>query len=149
MFCLLLEGSEPINMSSNNFIYSNWLFSFISRNGKCENVVGSFNCICDDGYSVKESLDEGCTDDDECNLNIHHCDPMATCQNTNGSYDCICNEGFVGDGFDCKDVNECLTNNGRCSANARCLNRNGGFQCLCDDGFSGKLYCLFSTAYKQ
>ena len=74
---------------------------------------------------------------------------MATCQNTNGSYDCICNEGFVGDGFDCKDVNECLTNNGRCSANARCLNRNGGFQCLCDDGFSGKLYCLFSTAYKQ
>ena len=23
----------------------------VCRNGKCENVVGSFNCICDDGYS--------------------------------------------------------------------------------------------------
>ena len=65
----------------------------VCRNGKCENVVGSFNCICDDGYSVKEKLEDGCTDDDECALNIHHCDPMATCNNTNGSYDCVCNEG--------------------------------------------------------
>ena len=56
-------------------------------------MVGSFNCICDDGYSVKEKLEEGCTDDDGCTLNIHHCDPMATCKNTNGSYDCVCNEG--------------------------------------------------------
>ena len=29
----------------------------VCRNGKCENVVGSFNCICDDGYSVKEKLE--------------------------------------------------------------------------------------------
>ena len=62
---------------------------------------------------------DGCTDDDECTLNIHHCDPMATCKNTNGSYDCVCNEGFTGDGYDCTDINECLTNNGGCSANAR------------------------------
>lgn len=110
---------------------------FDFRNGKCENVIGSFNCICDDGYSVKESLEDGCTDDDECVLNVHHCDPMATCKNTNGSYDCICNQGYTGDGYDCKDINECLANNGGCSGNAKCVNRNGGFQCLCDDGFSG------------
>ena len=29
----------------------------VCRNGKCENVVGSFNCICDDGYSIKEKLE--------------------------------------------------------------------------------------------
>ena len=86
---------------------------------------------------MKESLEDGCTDDDECVLNVHHCDPMATCKNTNGSYDCICNQGYTGDGYDCKDINECLANNGGCSGNAKCVNRNGGFQCLCDDGFSG------------
>ena len=44
----------------------------------------------------------GCTDDDECALDLHHCDPIhAECKNTNGSYDCQCKQGFEGDGFDC------------------------------------------------
>ena len=45
---------------------------------------------------------KGCTDDDECALDLHHCDPVnAECKNTNGSYDCQCKKGFEGDGFDC------------------------------------------------
>jgi hypothetical protein len=111
--------------------------TFFRRNGKCENIIGSFNCLCDDGFSVKQNLEDGCTDDDECLQNVHHCDPMAECKNTNGSYDCICNKGFIGDGYECKDVNECLTNNGGCNANARCINTMGTFKCVCDDGFSG------------
>ena len=71
------------------------------RNGKCENTVGSFKCLCDDGYSLKGDLEDGCTDDDECLLDLYHCDPMAECKNTNGTYECICREGFTGDGFDC------------------------------------------------
>ena len=110
---------------------------FYFRNGKCENILGSFQCHCEDGFSVKLKVEDGCTDDDECSLNIHHCDPMATCKNTNGSYDCICNEGFSGDGYDCKDINECLKNNGGCSTNARCINTIGGHRCICDNGFSG------------
>ena len=44
----------------------------------------------------------GCTDDDECALDLHHCDPVnADCKNTNGSYECVCKIGFEGDGFDC------------------------------------------------
>ena len=72
------------------------------KSGKCENVLGSFRCLCDDGYSVKGNPEEGCSDDDECALDIFHCDPFAECKNTNGSYDCICREGFTGDGFNCQ-----------------------------------------------
>ena len=43
-----------------------------------------------------------CMDDDECILDIHHCDPRAVCQNTNGSYTCTCLPGYEGDGFECK-----------------------------------------------
>jgi Calcium binding EGF domain. len=74
----------------------------VPRNGKCENTLGSFKCLCDDGYSIKEELEDGCTDDDECELNLYHCDPRAECQNTNGSYVCSCHEGFSGDGFECQ-----------------------------------------------
>ena len=28
----------------------------VCRNGKCENILGSFQCHCDDGYSVKGKL---------------------------------------------------------------------------------------------
>ena len=47
-------------------------------------------------------MEEGCTDDNECELDLYHCDPFAQCKNTNGSYDCICREGFSGDGFSCQ-----------------------------------------------
>jgi hypothetical protein len=57
--------------------------------------------LCDDGYSLKGDLEDGCTDDDECLLDLYHCDPMAECKNTNGSYECVCRDGFTGDGFDC------------------------------------------------
>lgn len=70
--------------------------------GKCQNSLGSFQCICDDGFSIKERLEDGCTDDDECALDLYHCDPFAQCRNTNGSYDCTCREGFTGDGFTCQ-----------------------------------------------
>ena len=80
--------------------------------GKCQNVLGSFKCICDDGFSIKERMEEGCTDDNECELDLYHCDPFAQCKNTNGSYDCICREGFSGDGFSCQvcipSVNSCF-----------------------------------------
>ena len=44
---------------------------FTLRHGKCENTLGSFRCLCDDGYSVKslssaqfgdrENIEEGRT----------------------------------------------------------------------------------------
>ena len=109
----------------------------VCQHGKCINLPGSFKCICDDGFSMKTAVEEGCTDDDECRLDMYHCHPRAECKNTNGSYDCICREGFTGDGFDCEDINECLKDNGGCDQDAQCVNTEGGFRCVCDAGFSG------------
>ena len=83
-------------------LLSQLLSSKVGGQGKCQNVLGSFKCICDDGFSIKERMEEGCTDDNECELDLYHCDPFAQCKNTNGSYDCICREGFSGDGFSCQ-----------------------------------------------
>ena len=83
-------------------LLSQHLSSQVCGQGKCQNVLGSFKCICDDGFSIKERMEEGCTDDNECDLDLYHCDPFAQCKNTNGSYDCICREGFSGDGFSCQ-----------------------------------------------
>ena len=110
-------------------------------------MLGSFKCICDDGFSMKDKAEDGCTDDDECALDLFHCDPFAECKNTNGSYDCVCREGFTGDGFNCqvgidwgiynysypsycvlKDINECLKDNGGCDQDAQCINIDGGFR---------------------
>ena len=41
------------------------------------------------------------TDIDECVMDIHTCDTMATCMNTIGSFECTCNDGYEGDGFMC------------------------------------------------
>ncbi|KAG8223124.1 hypothetical protein J437_LFUL000545 [Ladona fulva] len=109
----------------------------ICQNGECDNTLGSFICRCEDGYSVKPDDGHGCTDEDECQLDIHNCDPNAECINTQGSYDCRCLKGFTGNGITCRDVNECLVNNGGCDENAQCVNTDGSFKCVCDPGFSG------------
>ena len=85
-----------------NYPRTPFFFSF--RNGKCENTLGSFACLCDDGYSVSDAAhpEAGCVDEDECALDLYHCDPNAACTNTNGSYECACDEGYAGDGFECQ-----------------------------------------------
>ena len=64
-----------------------------------ENPVTAPNC---NDCTVKGDLSAGCEDEDECELDVYHCDPFAECANTNGSYDCVCREGFTGDGFNCQ-----------------------------------------------
>ncbi|XP_003250904.3 fibrillin-2 [Apis mellifera] len=108
--------------------------------GECYNTIGSYNCRCEEGYSVKPDQGPGCTDDDECLLNVYSCSEFAECQNTQGSYECTCHEGFVGNGVECRDINECLTNNGGCDSNAQCINTEGSFKCDCDAGFRGDGY---------
>lgn len=96
--------------------------------GECYNTIGSFNCRCEEGYSVKPAEGPACTDDDECRLNAYSCSEFAECQNTQGSYVCTCHEGFTGNGIECWDINECSTNNGGCDSNAHCINTEGSFK---------------------
>ena len=65
----------------------------------CANTIGSFQCLCENGYTfVNDSL---CTDNNECTDGTNNCDPNANCTNILGSFLCACNDGFRGDGKTC------------------------------------------------
>ncbi|MBU1218552.1 hypothetical protein KKF34_04015 [Myxococcota bacterium] len=104
-----------------------------SVNGTCVNTVGSFNCVCNVGYTGATCS----TDVDECTEGTDNCDTNATCTNTPGSFTCACNTGFTGSGTTCTDIDECALNTDNCDANASCTNTPGSFTCACDPGYNG------------
>lgn len=50
--------------------------------GRCENAIGSFNCRCEDGFSVRPEMGPECRDEDECLMGNFNCAPNAECVNT-------------------------------------------------------------------
>ncbi|KTG05427.1 hypothetical protein cypCar_00042929, partial [Cyprinus carpio] len=59
-------------------------------NGRCENTLGSFRCLCRTGYRLQ---DNSCIDIDEC-VDPLRC-PGQECVNSQGSYRCVsCKPGF-------------------------------------------------------
>ncbi|XP_008427208.1 latent-transforming growth factor beta-binding protein 1 isoform X4 [Poecilia reticulata] len=60
--------------------------------GYCENRLGSFQCLCDQGY--QESQDgHACEDVNECELLSSVCGE-AECMNVDGSFLCVCPNGL-------------------------------------------------------
>nr|XP_054395512.1 fibrillin-3 isoform X14 [Pongo abelii] len=117
----------------------------VCANGVCENLRGSYRCICNLGYEAGAS-GKDCIDVDECALNSLLCD-NGWCQNSPGSYSCSCPPGFHfwQDVEICKDVDECLSSP---CVNGVCLNLAGSYTCKCAPGSrldpSGTI-CLDST----
>ncbi len=63
----------------------------LCENGKCRNLAGGFQCLCNAGYTL--SADGTiCLDNDECNL-PGQCE-NGRCINSEGSFTCICDQGF-------------------------------------------------------
>lgn len=58
---------------------------------ECKNLIGSFACICPEGY-VQIGSDE-CKDINECTENPNICQ-NGYCVNLSGSYKCECYDGF-------------------------------------------------------
>ncbi len=54
----------------------------ICGQGHCENSLGSFHCICEDGFSVRPELGPSCADEDECLMGNFICAPHADCVNS-------------------------------------------------------------------
>merc|ERR1712048_24001 len=53
-------------------------------NGDCQNKLGSWDCICHDGFYHTHDLtppDHNCLDVDECLTGAHDCTPLETCEN--------------------------------------------------------------------
>ena len=63
----------------------------ICLNGRCENVPGSFECVCEEGFS-SSAVGPFCVDMDECGQN-GMCD-NGKCINMDGSFKCVCDSGY-------------------------------------------------------
>ncbi|KAJ6664070.1 hypothetical protein lerEdw1_008285 [Lerista edwardsae] len=104
-------------------------------NGTCKNIIGSFECTCEEGFEPGPMVT--CEDQNECEEGIHDCDSkQMECKNLIGTYMCICGPGFQPrpDGEGCMDENECRTKPGICE-HGICHNTQGSFRCECEDGF--------------
>ncbi|XP_068954093.1 fibrillin-1 isoform X2 [Petaurus breviceps papuanus] len=100
----------------------------ICPNGICENLRGTYKCICNSGYEVDAS-GKNCVDINECALNTLLCD-NGQCRNTPGSFTCTCPKGFVykPDLKTCEDIDECESSP---CVNGVCKNTLGSFVCEC------------------
>uniref|UniRef100_A0A8C6QTC1 Uromodulin n=1 Tax=Nannospalax galili TaxID=1026970 RepID=A0A8C6QTC1_NANGA len=97
-----------------------------SANSSCVNTLGSYDCVCLDGFRLTPGL--GCTDVDECSeLELSNCHALATCVNREGNYSCVCPEGYEGDGWHC----ECSP--GSCGPGLDCLPHGPGGALVCED----------------
>ncbi|XP_029430269.1 fibrillin-1 [Rhinatrema bivittatum] len=103
----------------------------ICPNGICENLRGTYKCICNSGYEVDTS-GKHCIDIDECSLNRLLCD-NGQCRNTPGSFTCTCPKGYVfkPDLKTCEDIDECESNP---CINGACKNNPSSFICECPTG---------------
>ncbi|CAG5110171.1 Oidioi.mRNA.OKI2018_I69.chr2.g4598.t1.cds [Oikopleura dioica] len=143
----LYAPNEEVNYTNNNGnVYSqpdvNECYKGTDNchyNARCVNTVGSFQCICKNGY---QGNGVNCTPKDvnECANGSHNCDTYAQCVNTVGSYACTCNNGYNGNGYTCKpnEVNECATGQHNCHVNAYCTdlpNNYGQYKCTCNNGY--------------
>merc|ERR1711924_63114 len=107
----------------------------------CENVGGSFNCACKDGYEGNPRASDdnaGCTDKNECD-DAEACEAFANshCVNSVGGFACKCNDGYEEVDGKCQDIDECTDETYECNDvnQNRCDNTEGGYDCLCETGF--------------
>ncbi|XP_039202502.1 adhesion G protein-coupled receptor L4 isoform X2 [Crotalus tigris] len=88
---LLLDDNECANATQ-----------LCGEKANCTNTMGSYFCMCKDGYKSSNGntsfvTNDGtsCRDIDECSeLGTDACGDHAQCENMDGGYSCTCNEGY-------------------------------------------------------
>uniref|UniRef100_A0A8D8X304 Fibrillin-2 n=1 Tax=Cacopsylla melanoneura TaxID=428564 RepID=A0A8D8X304_9HEMI len=106
----------------------------ICTNGACENLMGTYRCICNPGYEV-DSTGKLCTDLNECLIDSMICSG-GTCKNTPGSFQCICPTGTQLNtaSHTCQDIDECDELGMEACQNGNCVNTIGSYECECEPG---------------
>ncbi|KAB0392530.1 hypothetical protein E2I00_001724, partial [Balaenoptera physalus] len=124
---------DPITVSATQALNSLIIMiAWVCRNGRCFNEIGSFKCLCNEGYELTPD-GKNCIDTNECVALPGSCSP-GTCQNLEGSFRCICPPGYEVKSENCIDINECDEDPNICLFGS-CTNTPGGFQCICPPGF--------------
>uniref|UniRef100_A0A914WTS8 EGF-like domain-containing protein n=1 Tax=Plectus sambesii TaxID=2011161 RepID=A0A914WTS8_9BILA len=118
------------------------------KNAVCKsNQPGYFECQCPSGF-VDLSPDRRfpgrvCkTEENECRLGTHRCDPNAECIDTKEAYSCRCKPGWIDTSPDlvgapgrvCGKGDQCAAFN--CSSDADCRESPSGAVCQCRIGFA-------------
>lgn len=111
-FCLIgykFNGDKKFCVDDDECIINNGGCDYV-----CVNSIGSYFCVCNQGWFVNLVDKRICIDNDECSLNLNLC--FQVCVNILGSYICGCLLGYkyFVDNLECKDINECFINNGGC-----------------------------------
>ncbi|XP_053386927.1 uncharacterized protein LOC123542089 isoform X2 [Mercenaria mercenaria] len=109
-------------------------------NSSCNNINGSFVCVCNEGFN-KTELGE-CHDIDECEEKNNTCSQV--CLNTAGSFDCSCENGYFldGDNITCQECpiwtfgDNCLYNCNCNKTNTETCDAKTG-TCVCIGGWNG------------
>lgn len=84
---------------------------------------------CPQGYEPSQR--DTCLDIDECERDLHDCQPSQQCTNTPGSFTCTCPDGYRKISSECVDIDECRYRYCQHS----CVNSPGSFACQCEPGF--------------
>lgn len=93
----------------------------------CQNLNGTYHCLCPRGFRLDTKDNKTCIDIDECTENSKPC--SHNCRNAKGSFRCECPRGFrLVNKKTCVDINECTEKRGVC-AKEICNNLYGGYAC--------------------
>jgi hypothetical protein len=112
-------------------------------NAECVNTDGSYQCVCNTGYTG-EGSGQNCAPIADCDANPCDQDNTAACEEEElggvpGLYSCKCKTGYT-DTKCSADINECSAHNAgmnECDDNAICENTDGSYICKCEDGYAG------------
>ncbi|XP_066917732.1 EGF-containing fibulin-like extracellular matrix protein 2 isoform X1 [Clytia hemisphaerica] len=88
--------------------------------GKCQNTMGSYECVCDVGFEMQDNKCVKSTDKE-------------------------CRKGFELKDGECVDINECVTGAENCHSDLMCLNVNGTFRCIEPQNCHSKYQAIYST----
>ncbi|XP_035216115.1 fibrillin-1-like [Stegodyphus dumicola] len=110
------------------------VFPNICPNGACENLKGSYRCVCNDGYQI-DGTGKICSDINECAVNLLYCE-NGQCRNTPGSFQCTCPTGTRHNVLTniCEDIDECKERGSEICIGGTCFNTQGSYQCECEPG---------------
>ncbi|XP_054916683.1 sushi, nidogen and EGF-like domain-containing protein 1 isoform X1 [Poeciliopsis prolifica] len=97
--------------------------------GSCQNKIGSYKCVCKDGFSGKRCQ----IDTNECLS--EPCMNKGTCEDQPGSYLCHCPQGFKGQNC---EIEQDGCESSPCLNGGVCRGYRQYYACTCKDGFFGE-----------